>query len=95
MSEHTKTLAAAIRMMSDAGTWWIKIHGTPYGRRGVPDLLICRNGRFIAAEIKPKREKPTRLQMIEIDRIQAAGGRAAVVRSGAEMAMLLEGDTPA
>ena len=43
-------------------------------RRGVPDLLICHKGKFIAIELKVDGEKPTKLQDIKLKEIRLAGG---------------------
>lgn len=47
-----------------------------FGRSGVPDLVGCYRGRFIAIECKAGSNTPTALQLREIDRINAAGGIA-------------------
>jgi Holliday junction resolvase len=52
-------------------------HG--YGRSGVPDIICCANGKFIAIECKAGDNKPTALQELEISRIRAAKGIAAVI----------------
>lgn len=68
--------------------WAFKVHGSPYQMTGVPDLVICVQGRFIGAEVKhPKpgesREhaigRATPGQMFQLRRIRAAGGAGAVV----------------
>lgn len=51
-------------------------HG--YGRSGVPDIIACVNGRFLAIECKAGRNKPTALQVREIESIRKAGGVAVV-----------------
>lgn len=52
-------------------------HG--YGRSGVPDIVACVNGRFLAVECKAGKNKPTALQVREIESIRLAGGVAVVV----------------
>lgn len=52
-------------------------HG--FGRSGVPDVVACVNGRFLAIECKAGGNKPTALQEREIKAIRAAGGVAIVV----------------
>ena len=47
-------------------------------RKGVPDLLICAKGWFIAIELKSKNKKPEPLQEFELDCIAASGGVALV-----------------
>ena len=52
-------------------------HG--YGRSGVPDIVACLNGLFLAIECKAGTNKPTALQVREIENIRLAGGVAVVV----------------
>ena len=58
-----------------------KEHGGQYGTAGIPDIIVCHKGRFIALEAKAGRNKPTKLQEATIAAIRRAGGIAAVVRS--------------
>ena len=53
--------------------------GTGFGNSGVPDFLVCHNGVFIGIEAKAGRGKTTALQENNLERIRAAGGRAAVI----------------
>lgn len=53
-------------------------HG--YGRSGVPDIVCCFNGRFLAFECKAGKNSCTMLQLREIDAIWAAGGEAYVIK---------------
>jgi hypothetical protein len=52
-------------------------HG--YGRSGVPDIIACVNGLFLAVECKAGNNKPTALQLREIEHIHSCGGVAVVV----------------
>jgi Holliday junction resolvase len=52
-------------------------HG--YGRSGVPDIVCCVDGKFMAIECKAKRNNLTTLQENGIKNIQAASGIALVV----------------
>lgn len=48
--------------------------------RGIPDLVICYRGKFVAWELKrDARSKPSVLQSYNVDRITACGGVALVV----------------
>jgi hypothetical protein len=53
--------------------------GTGYGNSGVPDFLVCCNGRFIGIEAKAGNNQPTELQKHNIQRIFDAGGYALVI----------------
>ncbi len=57
----------------------INQHGGGFSSRGVPDLIICANGKFIAVELKVGDNKPTPLQADYLQRIEQAGGQAHVV----------------
>ena len=52
-------------------------HG--YGRSGVPDIVCCVKGKFVAIECKAGKNKPTELQEREIAAIKEAGGIALVI----------------
>lgn len=51
-------------------------HG--FGRSGVPDIIACVNGRFLGIECKAGKNKPTALQVREIEAIRRANGVAVV-----------------
>jgi Holliday junction resolvase len=51
-------------------------HG--YGRSGVPDIIACVNGHFLAIECKANGGKLTALQVREIKHILACKGEAVV-----------------
>ena len=50
-----------------------------YGRAGIPDIIVCHRGRFVAIECKAGKGTTTKLQDRELDRIRKAGGAALVV----------------
>ena len=58
-------------------------HFSPYqagmGRAGVPDVIGCYQGRFVAFECKAGNNKPTALQEREMHAIRAARGLAFVI----------------
>lgn len=61
--------------LNKRGSWFIKYWGgAKFTKSGIPDLLICDNGTFIAIEIKAQNGKPTLLQLIKLKKIRAAGG---------------------
>ena len=51
-------------------------HG--FGRSGVPDIVCCVNGYFLAIEVKAGTNKPTALQVREIEAIRRSNGVAVV-----------------
>ena len=54
--------------------WYLKIWGGGFQKSGIPDLLMCVNGIFIAAELKSSVGKPTDLQRKNIEMVNRGGG---------------------
>jgi len=50
-----------------------------FGRAGIPDVIGCYNGQFVAFECKAGKGKTTALQEREIHNIQLAKGWAFVI----------------
>ena len=48
--------------------------GAAFTKSGVPDILCCCNGRFIAIEVKASNGKPSLLQLYNLNKIDEAGG---------------------
>lgn len=67
-----------VGILKDEGAYYFfpATHG--YGRSGVPDIVACVNGHFLAIECKAGKNKPTALQVREIESIRKAGGAAVV-----------------
>ena len=58
-----------------------KTHGGMYGTAGMPDIIICLNGRFVALEVKTPMGKLTKIQESTLNRIKDANGYAFKVTS--------------
>jgi hypothetical protein len=50
-----------------------------YGNSGVPDFIICFQGKFIGVECKAGTNTPTALQYENLKRIQDYGGETLIV----------------
>lgn len=81
--KESSIVARIVRHLRDEypTAWWFKVHGGPFQRAGVPDLLVCHEGRLHAFEVKVPGEKPTMLQRHELQRLEGAGAVAEVVTS--------------
>jgi len=66
----------------------VKTQGGP-GRRGLPDLIGCYQGRALAWEVKVEGGVLTPLQARELERWSQAGAMAAVIRSVEDAERLL------
>jgi Holliday junction resolvase len=74
--KRVKTKVESVLKSEGAYYFFPATHG--YGRSGVPDIIACVNGRFLAIECKAGANKPTALQTREIESIRLAGGVAVV-----------------
>lgn len=90
MPRESTIVGAIIRELKARGAWYVKFHGHRAGRAGVPDILACYRGLFIAFEVKQPTGRQTRLQVLEEERIRAAGGVSVVVTSRVEAAARLD-----
>ena len=54
--------------------WFFKVWGGGFQKSGIPDLLICVNGFFIACELKADNGKPSELQEKNIQMINQGNG---------------------
>lgn len=71
-----KRIQEAVKRKYKSKAWKVKYHGDETARGGVPDLLFCIKGLFIAIEVKLPGKKPDKLQKEEIADIILAGGEA-------------------
>lgn len=61
------------------GVYYFMPIGGMYSKIGVPDIVCCYKGHFVAIECKAGKNKPTALQERELKNIRDAGGYALVV----------------
>lgn len=73
-----KVKEKVVGILKEEGAYYFfpATHG--YGRSGVPDIIACVSGLFLAIECKAGKNKPTALQVREIEAIRTAGGVAVV-----------------
>jgi hypothetical protein len=87
-----KDITAAIQryLKTVPECFYFKEHGGQYGTAGLPDLILCYRGRFVAFEVKTPSGRPSKLQEITIAKIKAAKGEAFIVRSVGEVQAILK-----
>ena len=84
-------VAAILRLLKKTPRCFCwKEHGGMYGTAGIPDIIACVDGRFVAFEVKTETGQLSKLQKVTLGRIREAGGRAYMVRSVAEVAGILK-----
>lgn len=79
LTPESKVKAKVVKILREEGVYYFfpATHG--YGRSGVPDIICCVAGKFLGIECKAGKNKPTALQVHEIEQIRRAGGMAVVV----------------
>jgi Holliday junction resolvase len=67
------------KILDDLGAYHFSPMATGFGRSGVPDIIACYKGKFIGIECKSGDNKPTLLQLRNIDDIKRNQGLAIVI----------------
>lgn len=80
MTPEGKVKAKCVDVLKKYGAYYFFPAQNGYGRAGIPDIVACYKGHFLAIECKAGFNKPTALQEREMAAIQKAGGSAMVVR---------------
>lgn len=90
MTRENAILGTITRELTRRGAWWVKTHGTGTGRNGIPDLLACHYGVFIAIETKTRHGRTRPLQAFELEQVAKAGGYTLTARSLDQVRELLD-----
>lgn len=63
------------KFLKDNGAWVLKYWGgAAYTKSGIPDLLVCSDGRFLGIEVKAPNGEPSLLQLVNLKKIRESGG---------------------
>lgn len=65
--------------IESVGGWQVKFFANSMTKKGVPDILACVRGIFVAIEVKATHGKPSDLQIYHCKKIREAGGIAFIV----------------
>jgi Holliday junction resolvase len=79
MTPEAKVKQSVVKILKEYEVYYFFPATGGYGRSGVPDIIACFKGHFIAIECKTKTNSPTALQLREIQKIIVAGGDAVVI----------------
>ena len=74
MTPEGKVKAKVKKILLEMEAYYAMPMGTGFGNAGVPDFLVCFEGRFIGIECKANGGKPTALQLKNLADIESAGG---------------------
>lgn len=75
----SKVKATVVKLLKANDVYYFFPATGGYGRSGVPDIIACVKGRFVAIECKANGNKPTELQLRELHKIHKAGGITFVI----------------
>lgn len=68
------------KWIKSVGGWYVKYWaGGAFTSSGIPDLLSCIKGRFVAIEVKADDGEPSELQIWTVSQIRKAGGVAVIL----------------
>lgn len=69
------------KYLESRGHWVVKYFAYGYAKSGIPELLACVNGRFVAIEVKGDGDYISPVEEFTLCRIINSGGVSMVVRS--------------
>jgi len=70
------------KILDDINAYHFSLQTGGYGKSGIPDIIACYKGRFIAIECKAGKGTLTALQKYNIDQIISRNGLAIVINEG-------------
>lgn len=79
MTPEKKVKTKVTNILKEYGIYYFYPVTGGYGASGVPDIICCYNGRFLAIECKAGSNKTTALQDKNIRQIRECGGTALVI----------------
>lgn len=68
------------KYLTEQGVWHVKYFANGFTKSGIPDILACCGGHFLAIEVKAENGKPSELQLHHIEKIKQSGGHAVIVK---------------
>ena len=74
-----KVKAQVADILKEYGVYYFFPPANGLGRAGIPDIIACAWGQFLAIECKAGKGKPTELQLRELRSIRNANGIAFIV----------------
>jgi hypothetical protein len=82
MTPEKKVKVKVTKLLDSFGAYWFYPVMSGYGSSGIPDIVACYRGRFLAIECKatPK-DQPTALQQKNLAQIKSQEGIAVVINA--------------
>jgi Holliday junction resolvase len=79
LTPERKVKQQVVALLKEAGAYYFFPSANGLGRSGIPDIIACYEGRFIAIECKAGKGTTTALQERELKRIRDTHGIALVI----------------
>lgn len=62
------------KFLKDNNIWYVKYFANSFTKSGIPDVLACVNGYFVAIEVKAPNGEASELQIHNLSEIECSGG---------------------
>jgi len=79
MTPESKVKRRVTKILQKFGAYYFSPVTGGFGRSGVPDIVVCYQGVFIGIECKAGGNKPTALQLKNLEDIHTNGGWGMIV----------------
>lgn len=80
MAEEKRFEQKIKNFLKSQNCYYVKYFGCGFSQAGVPDILACVSGHFLAIEVKAEHGRVSELQRLNIERINNCGGVALVLK---------------
>lgn len=67
------------KYIESVGGWQVKFFANRMTKTGIPDILACIDGHFVAVEVKAQNGTPSDLQLYHCAKIRKSGGFAFIL----------------
>jgi len=79
MTPEAKVKKKVVAVLKELGAYYFYPVTGGYGSSGVPDIIGCYGGKFFGIECKAGKNKPTLLQLKNLQQIEDNGGISLVI----------------
>lgn len=80
-----------IAYLRECGAYVFKVVGSAMQQRGTADILVCYRSKFIAVEFKAPGKTTSKLQDLELAKVEKAGGISVIISNMEELERLING----
>ena len=84
--EHARLVTQTLERLRSHGAWATALHHG--STKGLPDIVACYRGRFIAIEVKISERRARPAQQVQLDRLKLAGALVDVIHSAADVGII-------